>query len=118
MTLLKPLHSQHLLTTYEQSYIHSFHKNGKLISEQSPGSPNLLFDLTTRPSHPRATGPGVLKIPQWTHYLLTGLDSLPAATGMYFNLITHRTTPTYNNETTANNTPHNHTAHSQRPISE
>jgi len=47
--------------------------------------------------------------PQWTHYLLTGLDSLPAATGMYFNLLTHRTTPTYNNETTTHNTPHNHT---------
>jgi hypothetical protein len=31
MTLLKPLHSQHLLTTHEQLYIHSFHKNGKLI---------------------------------------------------------------------------------------
>ena len=28
MTLLKPLHSQHLLTTYEQFYTHSFHKNG------------------------------------------------------------------------------------------
>jgi len=54
MTLLKPLHRQHLLTTHEQFYIHSFHKNGKLFSEQSPGSPNPLFDLTTRMPHPRA----------------------------------------------------------------
>jgi hypothetical protein len=38
-----------------------------------------------------------------------GLDNLPAATGMYSNLITHRTTPTYNNETTTHNNPHNHT---------
>ena len=66
MTLLKLLHSQHLLTTHEQLYIHSFHKNGNLISEQSTGSPNPLFDLTTRPPHPRdhrlssleITGPG------------------------------------------------------------
>ena len=28
---------------------------------------------------------------------------------MYFNLITHRTTPTYNNETIIHNNPHNHT---------
>jgi hypothetical protein len=54
MTLLKPLHSQHLLTTHEQLYIHYFHKNGKLISEQSPGNPNPLFDLTTSPLHHRA----------------------------------------------------------------
>ena len=54
MTLLKPLHSQHLLTTHEQLYIHYLHKNGNLISEQSPGSPNPLFDLTTHPPHPRA----------------------------------------------------------------
>jgi hypothetical protein len=53
MTLPKPLHSQHLLTTHEQFYMHSFHKNGNLISEQSPGSTNPLFDLTTRPPHPR-----------------------------------------------------------------
>jgi len=54
MTLLKPLHSQYLLTTYEQFYIHSFHKNGKLISEQSPGSPNPLFNLTIHPPQLRA----------------------------------------------------------------
>ena len=37
-----------------------------------------------------------------------------AATGMYFNLITHRTTPTYNNETTTHNTPHNDTQPTHR----
>ena len=37
MTLLKPLSNTSLLTPYEQSYIHSLHKEGKLIYEQSPG---------------------------------------------------------------------------------
>ena len=49
MTLLKPIYNQHLLTTYEQYYIHFFHKHGNLISEQSPRSPNPLFDLTIHP---------------------------------------------------------------------
>ena len=49
MPLLKPIHNQHLLTTYEQHYIHFFHKHGNLISEQSPGSPDPLFDLTIHP---------------------------------------------------------------------
>jgi len=56
MTLLKPLHSQDLLTTHEQFYIHSFHKNGKLISEQSPGSSNPLLELNTSPPHIPANG--------------------------------------------------------------
>ena len=70
-----------------------------------------LQELTYPPTHPilALTGPVVLRTPQWTHYLLTGSDSLPAATGMYFNLLTHRTTPTHNNENTTHNTPHNHT---------
>jgi len=37
-----------------------------------------------------------------------------AATAMYFNLITHRTTPTYNNDTTTHNTPHNQTQPTHR----
>jgi len=37
-----------------------------------------------------------------------------AATGMYFNLIAHQTTPTYNNETTTHNNPHNHTQPTHR----
>jgi hypothetical protein len=70
MTLLKPLHSQHLLTTREQFYIHSFHKNGKLISQQSPGSPNPLFDLTTHLPHPRANRASCAMSPS--------MDALPA----------------------------------------
>jgi hypothetical protein len=49
------------------------------------------------------TGPVVIRSHPWTHYLPTGLDNLPAATVMYFNLITNRTRPTYNNETNNNN---------------
>jgi len=52
MTLLKPSHNQHLLTTYEQFYIHSFHKHGNLISKQSPGSPNSLFELAIHQPQP------------------------------------------------------------------
>ena len=86
MTLLKPLHSQHLLTKNEQFYIHSFHKNSKLISEQSPGNPNPLFDLTT--SHPilELTRLVVLRTSQRTNYLLTSSDSLPAAMAQYQHL--------------------------------
>ena len=69
MTLLKPLHSQNLLTTHEQLYIHYFHKSGNLIFEQSPGSPNLLFDLTTRPPRPRAIRVSCETIPS--------MDALP-----------------------------------------
>jgi len=52
MSLLKPIHNQQLLTTYEQFFIHYFHKQGNLISEQSPGSPNALFDLAIHPPQP------------------------------------------------------------------
>jgi len=52
MTLLKPIHNRHLLSTYDQFFTHSFHKHGNLISEQSPGSPNPLFDLASKPPHP------------------------------------------------------------------
>jgi len=55
MTLLKPIHNQHLLTTYEQFYIHSFHKHGILFSEQSPGSPNPLFDLAIHLPQPHTS---------------------------------------------------------------
>jgi hypothetical protein len=50
MTLLKPLSNTSLLTPYEQYYIHSLHKEGKLISEQSPDDPNPLLLLTIDPS--------------------------------------------------------------------
>jgi hypothetical protein len=45
MTLLKPFSNTSLLLPYEQYYIHSLHKEGKLISEQSPGDPNFLLLL-------------------------------------------------------------------------
>jgi len=52
MTLLKPLSNTYLLMPYEQYYIHSLHKEGKLISEQSPGDPNPLLLLAIGPSQP------------------------------------------------------------------
>ena len=51
-TLLKPLSNTSLLTAYKQYYIHSLHKEGKLISEQSPGDPNPLLLLAIDPSQP------------------------------------------------------------------
>jgi len=52
MTLLKALSNTSLLTPYEQYYINSLHKEGKLISEQSLGDPNPLFLLTIDPTQP------------------------------------------------------------------
>ena len=52
MTVLKPIHNQHLLTTYQQFFIHSFPKHGNLSSEQSSGSPNPLFDLANHSPQP------------------------------------------------------------------
>ena len=40
MTLLKPLNEPNLLLPYEQYYIQSLHREGKLIPEQSPGETN------------------------------------------------------------------------------
>jgi len=51
MALLKPLSNTSLLTPYEQFYILSLHKEGKLIPEQSPGDPNPLL-LAIDPSQP------------------------------------------------------------------
>jgi len=52
MTLLKPLSNTSLLMPYEQYYIHSLHKEGKLISEQSQGDLNPLILLAIDPSQP------------------------------------------------------------------
>jgi hypothetical protein len=41
-----------LLTPYEQYYIHCLHKEGTLISEQSPGDSNPLLLLAIDPSQP------------------------------------------------------------------
>ena len=52
MTLLKPLNNTSLLTPYEQFFIHSLHKEGKLSSEQNPGEPNPTLQLAIDPSQP------------------------------------------------------------------
>jgi len=43
-----------LLTPYEQFFIHSLHKEEKLISEQNPGEPNPILQLAIDPSQPSA----------------------------------------------------------------
>jgi hypothetical protein len=52
MTLLIPLNNTSLLLQYEQYYIHSLHKEGKLISEQNPGDLNPPLILAVDPSQP------------------------------------------------------------------
>jgi len=39
MTLLKPLNNPSLLISYEQYYIQTLYREGKLIPEQSPAYP-------------------------------------------------------------------------------
>jgi len=51
MALLKPLNNPNMLTPYEQFYIQTLHREGKLIPEQCPGDPNPLFELAIHPSH-------------------------------------------------------------------
>jgi len=43
MTLLKPFNNPSMLTPYEQFYIQTLHREGKLIPEQYQGDPNPLF---------------------------------------------------------------------------
>ena len=57
MTLLKPFKNPTMLTPYEEFYIQTPHREGKLIPEQCPGDPNPLFELAT---HPTNTPPGRL----------------------------------------------------------
>jgi hypothetical protein len=45
MTLLKPEHKTSMLIPYEQLFIQTYHRNGHIITEQSLGEPNLLFQL-------------------------------------------------------------------------
>jgi hypothetical protein len=45
MNLSKPYSTPSLLTPHEQFFIQSLHKEGRLISEQSPGDPNPLIQL-------------------------------------------------------------------------
>ena len=52
MTLLKPLNNTSLLTPYEQFFIHSLHKEAKLISEQNLDELNPILLLAIDPSQP------------------------------------------------------------------
>jgi len=54
MTLLKPLNNPNLLIPYEQYYIQTLYREGKLIPEQSPGEINPLFQTVINPQ-PRHT---------------------------------------------------------------
>jgi len=55
MTLLKPLSSPSKLIPYEQYYIQTLHKEGKLIPEQYPGELNPLFQTAINPHPPHTT---------------------------------------------------------------
>ena len=46
-----------ILIPYEQYYIQTFHREGKLIPEQSPGEVNPLFQMaiSTQPPHTTQT---------------------------------------------------------------
>jgi len=111
MTLLKPIHNQNLLTTYEQFHIHSFHKHGNLISEQSAGSPNPLFDLAIHPLQTHTT-----KVSCATYF---PMDRQPAnriwlpTQARVCNLINlHVRSHLYTTaETTNHNNPPHHTTH-------
>jgi len=51
MDLLKPHSTPSLLIPHELFFIQSFHKEGKLISEQNPAENNPLIQLAFDPSH-------------------------------------------------------------------
>jgi hypothetical protein len=47
---VKPLNKPNLLIPYEQYYIQTLHREGKLIPEQYPGETNPLFQMAINPS--------------------------------------------------------------------
>jgi len=111
MTLLKPIHNQHLLTTYEQCFIHSFHKHGNLISEQSPGSPNPLFDLAIHPPQPHTN-----KVSCATYFPMDTQAAnriwLPTQSRVYEWINLYIRSHLYTTaETTNHNNPPHHTTH-------
>jgi len=63
MTLLKPVNNPILLFLYEQYYMHSLHREGKLIPLQSPEETNPLFKTAINTSSPR----DVLKLRDLSH---------------------------------------------------
>ena len=57
MSVLKSLSNPKLFLPYEQNYIQTFQREGKLIPEQNPGETNPLFQaaINPRPLHPTNT---------------------------------------------------------------
>ena len=55
MTLLKPLNNPSLLIPYEQYYIQTLYREGKLILEQNPGEINPLFQTVINSQPPYST---------------------------------------------------------------
>jgi len=63
MTLLKPIIKVTMLTPYEQLFIHTFHHNGDLITEQGTGEHNPLFQLVIDTGHTSTTFPKPINTP-------------------------------------------------------
>ena len=82
MTLLKPLSSPSMLIPYEQYSIQTLHQEGKLIPQQYPGEPNLLFQTAINPQPPHTT---------WKDQLCYSLQP-----GHYSNLTAPNLQPTAN----------------------
>jgi len=55
MTLLKPLNNPNLLFPYEEYYIQSLYREGKLIPEQNPGEIKPIFKTVINPQPPHST---------------------------------------------------------------
>jgi len=64
LTLLKPINKVTILTPYEQLFIHTFHHNGYLITEEGTGEHNPLFQSAIDNGHTSATFPKPTNTPQ------------------------------------------------------
>ena len=53
--MLKPLNNPNLLISYEQYYIQTLYREGKLIPEQNPGETNPLFQTAINPQPQHTT---------------------------------------------------------------
>jgi len=86
MTLLKPLNNPNMPIPYEQYYIQTLYREGKLIPEQSPGEINPLFQtvINPQPAHTTWTGQLCFSL-QHGHY------SNPAAPNLHTRWIEVRT---------------------------
>ena len=112
MTLLKPFSSPSMLIPYKQYYIQTLHQEGKLIPEQYPGKPNLLFQMAINPQPPHTTwnNESCLSL-QPGHYstLTTPNLQLTANQGMY----NFRFTVLINTNNTLNSQSTNETHYTQ-----